>query len=152
MFVILLFVVFGIVYYYLEMFVHPETPKKPVMIKSAILAFILSLLYYFSGRAYFHFEVTPWKKECLKSGGPNCCPSGFSGMNVGFNYTNDQQRLMCGDNIPPPPLSDNVEEYHGYSSFDQGYGVACSYNCSQCKECTSKPVEEEFCGSCSGMV
>jgi hypothetical protein len=44
----------------------------------------------------FFFQVTPWKRTC---GGlrqyrcPQCCPRGFPGIPVGFEYTGDRERM-----------------------------------------------------------
>lgn len=47
------------------------------------------------------FEITPWKKTCLNNDpSPCCCPAGFHGRRIGFEYSDDAERLQCGNTQP----------------------------------------------------
>ena len=74
---------------------QPYAPESTLLLKALVVAFIANIVLGYVMKENFFFEVTPWKKTCLGNDAcPQCCPKGFgSGMNVGFEYTSDTDRL-----------------------------------------------------------
>lgn len=76
-------------YYYCKQSTKSTTCQ---LIMLTAIGFVLYSI--FAQSEMFMFEVTPWKKTCLF--GPrsdHCCPRGWHGQNVMFEYTNDADRL-----------------------------------------------------------
>ena len=67
------------------------------LIMTASIGFVLYTI--FAQNEMFSLEITPWKKTCLDNDPSECCcPRGFNGQDVYFEYTNDADRLKCGAN------------------------------------------------------
>jgi hypothetical protein len=98
----------------------------------ALLAWLIFYLMKICGtKQGFHFEVTPSKTQCMwanwKHCPPNvrqgirCCPKGFYGRPIGFEYSPDWSRgnpclAGCPKCTPNNP--------HSFSKLDQTYNIA----------------------------
>lgn len=70
------------------------------------------------------FEITPWKKTCLDDNpSPCCCPAGFNGRHIQFEYTDDADRLKCGNNSRPITAKEMMSQPD--STVQENYTSGC---------------------------
>jgi hypothetical protein len=113
---------------------QPQKSNEQHMVTSlfvAIIAYIVMVFYY---KEQFHFEVTPYKKTCIYDDRwkcPQCCPPGFNGMNVGFEYTSDTDRM---NECPLGPYQNIKANPSDYDKLGQtwDYGLGKESFCQSC--------------------
>jgi hypothetical protein len=120
----------------------------------AVLVGILLVFLYFVKVENFHFEVSPWKNNCLRSDAvtqcAKCCPKGFFGQNVNFEYISDTDRLnQCLVNEHPINTPNRINNYEMLSRYEN-YCGSCQKNDHKnlSGAWDQQPVNEAFCGTC----
>lgn len=107
--------------------------KRPITKRTYVSVIVISILFFIlyknNVKENFHFEVTPWKKTCLSTAYPNdtpdsnfrcktCCPYGYNGLNVRFDYASDKERLECGQR-DCSKLKNNPNDYCDLASYNR---------------------------------
>jgi len=64
-----------------------KSSEKRRLLAVVFTVIIVASLYAYNRKEGFHFEVTPWKRDCP------FCPRGYNGMPIDFQYTGDAERL-----------------------------------------------------------
>ena len=137
---------------------QPQKSNEQHMVTSLIIAILAYIVMFFYYKEQFHFEVTPYKKSCILDNRwrcPQCCPPGFNGMNIGFEYTSDTDRMNECPLGPYRNIKVNPSEYDQLGqTWDYGLGKE-----SFCQSCGSdhnkldqtwedQPAYEAYCQSC----
>lgn len=112
-----------------ELYVAKQPKENKTYASIVVISLILFIIYQMvQTREGFHFEVTPWKTGCLGTQFPHespassprcakCCPHGYRGMNIGFEYASDKERLECGDR-ECSKLKNNPDDYYNLQDYN----------------------------------
>ena len=117
----------------LALYYSNVVPTNEQLFKNIFWALLAWVLYsYYIKKEMFTFEVSPWKKTCGQDRGnrcPGCCSPGFNGQPVGFEYSNDADRLgQCGSSPccerTGPGLANNPNDYSSLGNIPvvEGFG------------------------------
>lgn len=107
------------------LYLNCKQSTNSTLCKVIMFASIWFVLYtIFAQNEMFLLEITPWKKTCLDENPSECCcPRGFNGQDVMFEYTNDADRLKCGNLTAQQMMSSSPA--HRVENFSSG-GCGCS--------------------------
>jgi hypothetical protein len=89
-------IVFALIGYALYYYCKQSTNNTMCqLVMLGAIGFVIYSL--FSTSEMFTVEIPAWKKTCTNNDGRSecCCPNGFNGQDVTFEYTNDADRLKC---------------------------------------------------------
>ena len=143
----------------ISLFLVKQLQPQQTQQNHMITAFLISVIASFTLASYnnelFHFEVTPYNKTCISNDRcPQCCPPGFNGMRIGFEYSSDEERMNNCPHRQPSNLKSPVSDYDklgntwDYGMQKESYCQACPSGSGHKQLDQTWANKESYCQAC----